>query len=90
MARRRFFGGGLSGAQKDIIQILDQDEDISEQHMTLPECRKTLLALEKAIEKNREMRVSSFELFQAPNSSADWPFCTGIDQKPRQAEQVGL
>lgn len=40
------------------MSILDADQDVSEQHMTLPECRKTLLGLERAIEKNREMRVS--------------------------------
>lgn len=39
------------------MQILDQDQDAEEQHMTLPECRKTLLGLENAINKNREMRV---------------------------------
>lgn len=39
------------------MSILDADQDVSEQHMTLPECRKTLLALERAIEKNRQMRV---------------------------------
>lgn len=58
----RFFGGGLTSEQKQIIQILDTDTNADTEDggglMTLPECRRTLLNLEKSINKNREMRVS--------------------------------
>lgn len=64
----RFFGGGLTSEQKQIIQILDTDTNVDTEEgggmMTLPECRRTLLNLEKSINKNREMRVSRRNISQ--------------------------
>lgn len=62
MLSGRFFGGGLTSEQKQIIQILDTDTNADTEEgqlMTLQECRRNLLNLEKAINKNRELRVSA-------------------------------
>ncbi|GAA5910145.1 hypothetical protein JCM6882_006528 [Rhodosporidiobolus microsporus] len=59
----RFFGGGLSTVQKQVLNIMDRNpgegevdelpgEDLSPQGV-----RKQLLALEKAVNKNRDLRT---------------------------------
>lgn len=74
----RFFGGGLTGEQREIIKILDQDSvQASESDLlNLTSVRKICLSLERSINKNREMRTkfgnqpekfvdSEFELTEA-------------------------
>lgn len=74
----RFFGGGLTGEQREIIKILDQDSvEASESDLlNLTSVRKICLSLERSINKNREMRTkfgnqpekfvdSEFELTEA-------------------------
>jgi beta-catenin-like protein 1 len=63
----RFFGDGLTSEQKEIINILnhdseDQNEAPSEnsagaEKLKLTEVKKNCLNLERAINKNREMRT---------------------------------
>lgn len=61
----RFFGGGLSSTQKEILDIFDQgDQDASgqddaaaSQKMTIQTVRRQLLNLERTINKNSEMRI---------------------------------
>lgn len=57
----RFFGGGLTGEQKEIMDILEQGDgtgqDEEPQALDLAGVRKQLLGLERAINKNREMRT---------------------------------
>ncbi|WAQ83576.1 hypothetical protein PtA15_4A24 [Puccinia triticina] len=63
----RFFGDGLTSEQKEIINILNQDtEDLNEgppgdstgvEKLKLKEIKKHCLNLERAINKNREMRT---------------------------------
>ncbi|EFP91599.2 hypothetical protein PGT21_034623 [Puccinia graminis f. sp. tritici] len=63
----RFFGDGLTSEQKEIINILNQDvEDQNEappenpagsEKLKLTEVKKNCLNLERAINKNREMRT---------------------------------
>lgn len=59
----RFFGGGLSSTQKDILDIFEGDggEDgengKGQPASTIQSVRRQLLNLERAINKNAEMRV---------------------------------
>ncbi|GAA97784.1 uncharacterized protein L969DRAFT_100397 [Mixia osmundae IAM 14324] len=53
----RFFGGGLTSEQKQILEIMDDDRDPSEAAMTLQGLRKMVSVLEKAVAKNVEMRA---------------------------------
>ena len=60
----RFFGGGLSRTQKDILAIFDENEgeegaegNDNSTTLTLPAVRRQLLNLERAISKNSELRV---------------------------------
>lgn len=69
----RFFGGGLSNTQKEILDIFDGQDQIDEdanngggsqggagdaaQTLTTQGVRRQLLGLERAINKNSEMRV---------------------------------
>lgn len=56
----RFFGGGLTGEQKEIMDILEQGderEDAEPEALNVAGVRKQLLGLERAINKNREMRT---------------------------------
>lgn len=63
----RFFGGGLTAEQQTILQLMDTDTNVDVDgsggadgafgQLTLPAVRKMILALEKAINTNREMRV---------------------------------
>ena len=64
----RFYGGGLSSTQKQILDIFDENDDNGDtpadgsgaaaaQKLTVTGVRRQLLALERAINKNAEMRV---------------------------------
>lgn len=59
----RFFGGGLSTTQKQILDIFDEGEegqprdDVDPTRMTVQSVRRQLLNLERAINKNSEMRI---------------------------------
>lgn len=59
----RFFGGGLSSTQKQILDIFDEGEqegasnDAAGQKVTIQSVRRQLLALERTINKNSEMRI---------------------------------
>jgi beta-catenin-like protein 1 len=54
----RFFGGGLTTEQKKILEIMDTDDaETQADQLTVQGARKMLLTLEKAIGKNRELRV---------------------------------
>ncbi|KAG0151505.1 hypothetical protein CROQUDRAFT_502628 [Cronartium quercuum f. sp. fusiforme G11] len=72
----RFFGGGLSGQQREIIDILDRDQAAGGQALDMAGVRRICLTLERAINRNREMRTkfgdrpekfvdSEFELTEA-------------------------
>lgn len=60
----RFFGGGLSSTQKQILDIFDEgdqaragEEDTVAQKTTIQTVRRQLLNLERTINKNSEMRI---------------------------------
>ncbi|BGP37572.1 hypothetical protein JCM10449v2_001489 [Rhodotorula kratochvilovae] len=55
----RFFGGGLSSVQKQVLNIMDtgNGEQLPGEDLTPQSVRKTLLALEKAVNKNRDLRT---------------------------------
>lgn len=58
----RFFGGGLSSTQKQILDIFDKGDqaggdDPAAQTTTIQSVRRQLLNLERAINKNSEMRI---------------------------------
>ena len=68
-AEGRFYGGGLSTTQKQILDIFDENDEDGDtpadgsraagaaQKLTVTGVRRQLLALERAINKNAEMRV---------------------------------
>ena len=67
-AEGRFYGGGLSTTQKQILDIFDENDDSGDtpadgsenaaaQKLTVTAVRRQLLALERAINRNAEMRV---------------------------------
>ncbi|GJN88169.1 hypothetical protein Rhopal_001134-T1 [Rhodotorula paludigena] len=56
----RFFGGGLSSMQKQVLNIMDRDDGEQQllgEDLTPQSVRKQLLALEKAVNKNRDLRT---------------------------------
>lgn len=58
----RFFGGGLSSTQKQILDIFDEgdqagDDDSASQTISIQSIRRQLLNLERTINKNAEMRI---------------------------------
>ncbi|GAA5967955.1 hypothetical protein JCM8115_006583 [Rhodotorula mucilaginosa] len=57
----RFFGGGLSNVQKQVLQIMenggDEQQQLPGEDLTPQSVRKQLLALEKAVNKNRDLRT---------------------------------
>lgn len=53
----RFFGGGLTGEQREIIDILDTHQPQDNNLLDLAGVRKICLTLERAINRNREMRT---------------------------------
>lgn len=60
----RFFGGGLSSTQKQILDIFDEgdqaragEDDTAAQKTTIQTVRRQLLNLERTINKNSEMRI---------------------------------
>ncbi|KAJ4478161.1 Catenin-beta-like protein [Lentinula aciculospora] len=55
----RFFGGGLTSEQKDILNIFDRagDEALAESdELTITGIRRTLLKFERAVSKNQDQR----------------------------------
>ncbi|KAG2013629.1 hypothetical protein CC2G_010514 [Coprinopsis cinerea AmutBmut pab1-1] len=54
----RFFGGGLTSEQKEILNIFDKAGDSAEPEdpLSLPAIRRSLLRLERAINKNQDQR----------------------------------
>lgn len=55
----RFFGGGLTSEQKEILNIFDKAEGIpidEEGEMTLTQIRKSLVSFERAVNKNQDQR----------------------------------
>lgn len=51
-------GGGLNSIQKQVLNIMEAgDELAAAEEMTTTSVKKQLLALEKAINKNRDMRT---------------------------------
>jgi beta-catenin-like protein 1 len=58
----RFFGGGLSSTQKQILDIFDEgdqagEDDSAAQRISIQSVRRQLLNLERTINKNSEMRI---------------------------------
>ncbi|BGP53621.1 hypothetical protein JCM8202_002531 [Rhodotorula sphaerocarpa] len=56
----RFFGGGLSSVQKQVLQIMEtggEEQQLPGEDLTPQSVRKQLLALEKAVNKNRDLRT---------------------------------
>ncbi|GAA5875403.1 hypothetical protein JCM3774_002976 [Rhodotorula dairenensis] len=56
----RFFGGGLSSVQKQVLQIMENggdEQQLPGEDLTPQSVRKQLLALEKAVNKNRDLRT---------------------------------
>ncbi|GAA5847831.1 hypothetical protein JCM9279_006655 [Rhodotorula babjevae] len=56
----RFFGGGLSNVQKQVLNIMEgsgNDEQLPGEDLTPQSVRKSLLSLEKAVNKNRDLRT---------------------------------
>ncbi|GAA5942385.1 beta-catenin-like protein 1 [Sporobolomyces koalae] len=60
----RFFGGGLSSVQKQVLNIMDHNTeqdgaagDLPGQELTTPSIKKMLLNLEKTVNKNRDLRT---------------------------------
>ncbi|KAH6914867.1 Catenin-beta-like protein [Coprinopsis sp. MPI-PUGE-AT-0042] len=54
----RFFGGGLSSEQKEILNIFDNAGNAPEPEdgLTLPAIRRSLVRLERAVNKNQDQR----------------------------------
>lgn len=54
-------GGGLSNVQKQVLQIMenggDEQQQLPGEDLTPQSVRKQLLALEKAVNKNRDLRT---------------------------------
>ncbi|GAA5993172.1 hypothetical protein JCM10908_001323 [Rhodotorula pacifica] len=56
----RFFGGGLSNVQKQVLQIMEnggEEQQLPGEDLSPQSVRKQLLALEKAVNKNRDLRT---------------------------------
>lgn len=55
----RFFGGGISSREKEILDYMDEDGEEAQGMEVIDEAwlRKTALSFEKKISKNAEMRV---------------------------------
>ncbi|KAG1449762.1 hypothetical protein G6F46_007877 [Rhizopus delemar] len=53
----RFFGGGLTSEQTDILDLVDQYDAEETEALTANSVKKMILKFEKAISKNQEMRV---------------------------------
>ncbi|KAG1451490.1 hypothetical protein G6F56_008071 [Rhizopus delemar] len=53
----RFFGGGLTSEQTDILDLVDEYDAEQTEAMTSSNVKKMILKFEKAINKNQEMRV---------------------------------
>ncbi|KAJ8296204.1 Beta-catenin-like protein 1 [Rhodotorula toruloides] len=56
----RFFGGGLNTVQKEVLSIMEgsgNDEQLPGEDLTPQSVRKQLLNLEKAVNKNRDLRT---------------------------------
>ncbi|GAA6003520.1 hypothetical protein JCM10207_000372 [Rhodosporidiobolus poonsookiae] len=59
----RFYGGGLSATQKQVLNIMDSApgqegvDHLPGEDMTAASVRKQLLSLEKAVNKNRDLRT---------------------------------
>ncbi|GAA5841799.1 hypothetical protein JCM11251_004067 [Rhodosporidiobolus azoricus] len=59
----RFFGGGLSTVQKQVLNIMDRNpgegdtDELPGEDLTPQSVRKQLLNLEKAVNKNRDLRT---------------------------------
>ncbi|KAK4701104.1 beta-catenin-like protein 1, partial [Phenoliferia sp. Uapishka_3] len=53
----RFFGGGLNAVQKQVINIMEGANQTEPGELTPQSIKKQLLALEKAINKNRDLRT---------------------------------
>lgn len=53
----RFFGGGVSRQEKDILDYVDQNEDEVEEEINLTWLKKTALNFERKINRNAELRA---------------------------------
>lgn len=54
----RFFGGGLSGQQEQIVQILDRDEaQLGTSSSQISMLRKNLARFERTINRNQQLRI---------------------------------
>ncbi|KAM0746568.1 DUF1716-domain-containing protein [Meredithblackwellia eburnea MCA 4105] len=53
----RFFGGGLNSVQKQVLNIMETGNDAEPSDLSPQSIKKQLLALEKAINKNRDQRT---------------------------------
>ncbi|KAI8994501.1 Catenin-beta-like protein [Pilobolus umbonatus] len=53
----RFFGGGLTHEQTDILDLVDQYDAEETEALTATNVKKLILKFEKAINKNQEMRM---------------------------------
>ncbi|KDR83699.1 hypothetical protein GALMADRAFT_56115 [Galerina marginata CBS 339.88] len=52
----RFFGGGLTSEQKEILNIFENAVDDEEQDISITQIRKSLLSFERAVNKNQDHR----------------------------------
>lgn len=72
----RFFGGGLSSTQKQILDIFEEgdqagaDNDAAAAKITIQSVRRQLLNLERTINKNSEMRI---KWSGQPDKSVEFP-----------------
>ncbi|KAF3925292.1 hypothetical protein ABW20_dc0107358 [Dactylellina cionopaga] len=53
----RFFGGGITQREKEILDYMDEEDDQGPEKIDLPYLRKLALSFEKKITKNAEMRA---------------------------------
>ncbi|KAF3154006.1 hypothetical protein TWF225_002366 [Orbilia oligospora] len=53
----RFFGGGITQREKEILDFMEDEEDQGPEKIDLPYLRKLALNFEKKISKNAEMRA---------------------------------
>ena len=89
----------MSDTQKQIFTILDTDKQSTGTEdeaagftgvMTLQECRKNLLALERSINKNRELRVSSPRTSSVGLTDICYRSNLAMTQKSRLCKLLGM
>ncbi|OBZ88806.1 Beta-catenin-like protein 1, partial [Choanephora cucurbitarum] len=70
----RFFGGGLTAEQSNILDLVDEYDAEETEQLTAANVKSMILKFEKAINKNQEMRVrypDQFEKFMESETDLD-------------------